>query len=432
MPLRILKAAAALAALLGSTMAFAWGDVGHMTVCQIAYDSATPATRTALGKLISGRDFARQCIWPDQVKKVAQVPRGQKADPKKVDWAATAGYHFINYEDGEHWASANPASFAQGGDMLQEIMIAKRALADSSLAKERRLCHLRFLGHLAGDAHQPLHVGRAVDRGGNLVSAPLMGLAKYKFKAAQLVDGRETSCFDQGDVNIQPGCFVKKEIDPNVPDPIIREVGECGGCVNVVTFVEIPTSAHGLWDDGFIELRLKQLVMDKEIQLPASNEQADSPFSVFPVYAEFLERKVKQDARRARLWMWDDVMRWAEGSAALRPFAYDMKSVPRGPVPADVTQIDEITEDRAAASKSDPFFQSRIKVVEDQILRAGYHLAGQLNRLFDPAFRDESIKEFGEPEVAAREAAGQARNQEIEARIALRRSGAFVSQCDLL
>src|SRR5690606_13030246 len=129
-------------------------------------------------------------------KKVAQVPAGQTPDPEKLDWSATAGYHFINFEDGDHWASENPGAFAQGGDMLQEIMIAKEALLDHARSKESRLCHLRFLGHLAGDSHQPLHVGRAGDRGGNLVLAPLMGLEKYRFKAQQLVDGREKECME--------------------------------------------------------------------------------------------------------------------------------------------------------------------------------------------------------------------------------------------
>ncbi len=81
MSLRILKASVATATIMLSSAAFGWGDVGHMAVCQIAYDSATPATKEAIGKLLGGRNFARQCIWPDQVKKITQVPRGQTADP---------------------------------------------------------------------------------------------------------------------------------------------------------------------------------------------------------------------------------------------------------------------------------------------------------------------------------------------------------------
>lgn len=450
MSLRILRSLILGAGFLGASSAFGWGDVGHMSVCQVAYGSLTETTKEALKELIGNRNFARQCIWPDQVKKMTQVPRGQTADPKKVDWSATAGYHFINYELGDHWASANPVqlpatkdaqgkvvpapaplSFAQGGDMLQEIIIAKDAITDKKRTKEQRLCHLRFFGHLAGDSHQPLHVGHASDRGGNLTSAPLFGLKAYRFKAQQLVDGREANCTENGDDEIESGCTVTKKIDPTVPDPIITDKGECGGCVNVVTFTDIPTSAHGVWDDGFIELRVRQLIRSRKIVVKPENSEI--PNDVFPPYSEFVANQAlgSRDRKAVRLWMWDDILRWTELSGMRREYAYDMSKVPKtGPEPKDPRLADEVTDERAAAAGKDPWFMEHVAVVEDRIVRAGMHLAGQLNRMFDPEFRAASVKEFGEAEVAAREAAGKLREQEILDRIAARRKAPFVSECD--
>jgi hypothetical protein len=51
-------------------------------------------------------------------------------------------------------------------------------LADTALSRRQRRIALRFVVHFVVDIHQPLHVGRASDRGGNLVPV--------------LVNGRET------------------------------------------------------------------------------------------------------------------------------------------------------------------------------------------------------------------------------------------------
>jgi hypothetical protein len=42
-------------------------------------------------------------------------------------------------------------------------------LKDKSLSQEKRQIALRFLIHFVGDLHQPLHVGREEDQGGNRI-----------------------------------------------------------------------------------------------------------------------------------------------------------------------------------------------------------------------------------------------------------------------
>lgn len=43
-------------------------------------------------------------------------------------------------------------------------------LENKSLPKEKKQEYLYFLIHLIGDAHQPLHIGRYEDLGGNKIS----------------------------------------------------------------------------------------------------------------------------------------------------------------------------------------------------------------------------------------------------------------------
>ncbi|MEI6397383.1 MAG: S1/P1 nuclease, partial [Pseudomonadota bacterium] len=58
-------------ALTVSSRAFCFGDVGHLSVCKLAYDLASAKTRSALDGIVGSRNaFAEQCVWPDMVKKM--------------------------------------------------------------------------------------------------------------------------------------------------------------------------------------------------------------------------------------------------------------------------------------------------------------------------------------------------------------------------
>ena len=61
------------------------------------------------------------------------------------------------------------------GDVVQAIKICKNKLSNSDLSLEDQAFYLRFLVHLVGDIHQPLHVGRAEDRGGNDIKVQWFG-----------------------------------------------------------------------------------------------------------------------------------------------------------------------------------------------------------------------------------------------------------------
>ena len=51
----------------------------------------------------------------------------------------------------------------------------RKDLKDPKKTNEERLFALKFLVHLVGDVHQPLHVGHAEDRGGNSITTSWRG-----------------------------------------------------------------------------------------------------------------------------------------------------------------------------------------------------------------------------------------------------------------
>lgn len=160
MKMRIPVSVAALLVVASAPPAFAWGDNGHRMVCEIAWQRLTPGARQMVreirrGDPNPGRSFAWSCTWADEVR---------NARP------GTKGFHFINIPAGQ--AGVDMARDC-GDDAVRCAPWAIESYAgifmDGSRGRRERAEALKFVGHFVGDLHQPLHAGRAADRGGGLI-----------------------------------------------------------------------------------------------------------------------------------------------------------------------------------------------------------------------------------------------------------------------
>ena len=131
--------------------ALGWGATGHRAIGTIAESRLSPATRAAVAELLGTDSLARVGTWADEIR----------ADPA---WAKAETWHYVNIPDGATYESAKKN---EAGDLLEAIGRFSRLLADPAAPREERVVALKFLVHFLGDLHQPLHVGRADDRGGN-------------------------------------------------------------------------------------------------------------------------------------------------------------------------------------------------------------------------------------------------------------------------
>lgn len=144
----------ATALLLSSLPALAWGPEGHRIVAQIAEDHLNPAAQAAVAEILSGEaepTLAGVSSWADAV-------RDERSGP----------LHYINFPIGDcHYRASRdcPAGRCVVGAIEQSIAVLKNRKA----GREQRLVALKQLVHFTGDIHQPLHGGRAEDRGGNTV-----------------------------------------------------------------------------------------------------------------------------------------------------------------------------------------------------------------------------------------------------------------------
>lgn len=145
-------ALAVLAICLSATQpAHAWGRLGHRLTARIAEQHLTDQARAAVKELLDdGEDLASASFWADENKRRIR---------------GSAPWHYVNVplDQPRYDARFCPAE----GCVVSKITEFRAVLKDKSKPRAERQQALRFLVHLVGDLHQPLHVGDNGDRGGN-------------------------------------------------------------------------------------------------------------------------------------------------------------------------------------------------------------------------------------------------------------------------
>jgi hypothetical protein len=136
-----------------------WGANGHRIVAAIAERHLLPVTRMRITELVGPYPLARFGEWADKYR---ASPEGRH----------TYSWHFVSIPDGEAYPRQ---PYDEPGDVLQALEYQERILADTSRSVADRAMALKFVVHFIGDMHQPLHVGRAEDRGGNDIDVTWFG-----------------------------------------------------------------------------------------------------------------------------------------------------------------------------------------------------------------------------------------------------------------
>lgn len=152
-PVRVrrLRIASLLVLLSAGAPASAWGPNGHRVVGRIAENHLSEEARAGVRELLGDESLARAATWADEIR-------------SEPGWDHAAAWHFISIDDGE---TLEATERSPHGDVLSAMERFEGELRDPEAPREAKAEALRFLVHLVGDVHQPLHVGRRRDAGGN-------------------------------------------------------------------------------------------------------------------------------------------------------------------------------------------------------------------------------------------------------------------------
>jgi hypothetical protein len=140
-----------------------WGFKGHRIIATIAENHLTPQAKSAIKDLLGTQSLADVSTWADELRD----------DPQ---YKSTANWHFININPGLNFNQFSEAVKSQSKENLYTAF--NKSLNDLksvATSKQQKIDALKFLVHFVGDIHQPMHVSRAEDKGGNTIQVQFYG-----------------------------------------------------------------------------------------------------------------------------------------------------------------------------------------------------------------------------------------------------------------
>ena len=158
--LRVLPLLAAL--LLAAMPALAWGPNGHAIVADIAQRHLDPKALHAVRQLLAlegDRNLDQVASWADEIRK---------------DHPRTGPWHYVDtpLDDPDYVASRD---CRRGNCVVAKLPHFVRVLGDRSASPRTRLIALKWVVHLVGDIHQPMHNVDNHDKGGNTLQLVFFG-----------------------------------------------------------------------------------------------------------------------------------------------------------------------------------------------------------------------------------------------------------------
>jgi hypothetical protein len=159
--LRIAFASAAVCASLtmAAAPAFAWGKNGHRIIGAIAEHNLSGEARARVAQILGNETFDEASTWADDMR----------SDPDPFWRKTSTPWHFVTVAGHDYDTAPSEGDALTALENFQKILVRRDATM-----KDRQMA-LRFIIHLVGDLHQPLHVGKGTDKGGNEVQVTFFG-----------------------------------------------------------------------------------------------------------------------------------------------------------------------------------------------------------------------------------------------------------------
>lgn len=140
-------------------ISISWGYVGHQTVALIAERHLTREARQAVHGLLGNQSIGDIASWADEIRDAQTFPE-----------------HFINAPLGLTRSEFEKEVKTQGQDNVYKAILSNEAvLKDAGASVDQKQRALKFIVHFVGDLHQPFHVSRKEDKGGNTIQVQFEG-----------------------------------------------------------------------------------------------------------------------------------------------------------------------------------------------------------------------------------------------------------------
>jgi len=162
---------------------FGWGKTGHRIVGYIAEQYLSEHAKQGVTLILGHYSLSRVSTWADEIK----------SDP---EWNHAYDWHWTTIPDGETHTEGK-----HSGKAVEKVQEFLALLTSRNGTQEENVVALKFLVHLIGDLHQPLHVGNGEDKGGNDVKVKWFGKSTnlHAVWDTDLIDHQKLSYTEYGD-----------------------------------------------------------------------------------------------------------------------------------------------------------------------------------------------------------------------------------------
>jgi hypothetical protein len=144
-------------------MLSSWGCLGHQTIGLIAERHLTLKTKAALAYYLGNQNLGEAGIWADEIR-------------IRPQYKNTNAWHHISLPSGLSYPDFEKKVITLPQNNIYKALIqCEWELSDSCKTRQEKTEALKFIIHLVGDLHQPMHVSRAEDRNGNKIHVSFNG-----------------------------------------------------------------------------------------------------------------------------------------------------------------------------------------------------------------------------------------------------------------
>jgi len=139
--------------------AFSWGQIGHRVVGEVAQRHLDKKVSKRVRRIMKGKSLSDATTWADEVRSNPNYGELKKS-------------HYTSIKDGKGYKAERSDDIIGMIEKLIKALKEKNSLSaykNPILNNLSQKNQLSLLAHFVGDLHQPLHVGRASDWGGNRI-----------------------------------------------------------------------------------------------------------------------------------------------------------------------------------------------------------------------------------------------------------------------
>lgn len=156
-----------------------WGIIGHRTIGYVAELHLSGKAKKEVKRVLGYETLATASTWMDDIR-----------SDSTYDY--THVWHYVTVPDGKRYETSEKAP---EGDIIMTIERLIDQLKSDTLSARLEAEHLKMLVHLVGDLHQPLHVGKGSDLGGNDFKVKwFWGNSNlHRVWDSQIIDGKQYS-----------------------------------------------------------------------------------------------------------------------------------------------------------------------------------------------------------------------------------------------